>query len=63
MVPSLRARIKTDRRSLLDLVCLSGFDQPETLIHLFIGGSELHGAKVGLNELITQAHLDFWKHR
>jgi predicted nucleotidyltransferase len=32
---------------LLDLVRLSGFDQPETLIHLFIGGSELHGAKVG----------------
>jgi predicted nucleotidyltransferase len=35
------------RRSLLDLVNLSGFDRPQTLIHLFIGGSELHGAKVG----------------
>jgi uncharacterized protein len=47
MVPSSRARIKKNRRSLLDLVRLSGFDQPEALIHLFIGGSELHGAKVG----------------
>jgi len=35
------------QRSLLDLVRLSGFDKPETLIHLFVGGSELHGAKVG----------------
>jgi predicted nucleotidyltransferase len=35
------------QRSVLDLVRLSGFNQPETLIHLFIGGSELHGAKVG----------------
>lgn len=34
-------------RSLLELVRLSGFQQPESLIHLFIGGSELHGAKVG----------------
>ena len=25
----------------------SGFPAPETLIHLFVGGSELHGAKVG----------------
>lgn len=33
--------------SLLDLVQLSGFNRPDTLIHLFIGGSELHGAKVG----------------
>jgi hypothetical protein len=44
---------------LIHLVRLSGFDQPETLIHLFIGGSEPHGAKVGLNELTTEAHLDF----
>ena len=35
------------RRSLLDLVALSGFDRPQNLIHLFVGGSELHGAKVG----------------
>jgi predicted nucleotidyltransferase len=34
-------------RCLLDVVTLSGFDQPESLIHLFVGGSELHGAKVG----------------
>ncbi len=34
-------------RSLLDLVALSGFDRPGNLIHLFVGGSELHGAKVG----------------
>jgi predicted nucleotidyltransferase len=35
------------QRSLLKLVSESGFEKPETLIHLFIGGSELHGAKVG----------------
>jgi predicted nucleotidyltransferase len=35
------------KRSLLKLVEQSGFDKPESLIHLFIGGSELHGAKVG----------------
>lgn len=35
------------RRSLLELVKLSGFDRPQNLIHLFVGGSELHGAKVG----------------
>lgn len=34
-------------RSLLDLVAQSGFDHLENLIHLFVGGSELHGAKVG----------------
>ncbi|HLK08338.1 MAG TPA: nucleotidyltransferase domain-containing protein [Candidatus Angelobacter sp.] len=34
-------------RTLLDLVALSGFEQPKNLIHLFVGGSELHGAKVG----------------
>lgn len=32
---------------MLDFVNLSGFDRPDSLIHLFIGGSELHGAKVG----------------
>jgi predicted nucleotidyltransferase len=34
-------------RSLLSLVALSGFHRAQNLIHLFIGGSELHGAKVG----------------
>lgn len=34
-------------RSLLDFVARSGFDRLESLIHLFVGGSELHGAKVG----------------
>ena len=38
---------KTKSRSLLDLVALSGFAHPQNLIHLFVGGSELHGAKVG----------------
>ncbi len=28
----------------------SGFDRPESVIHLFIGGSELHGAKVGATD-------------
>jgi len=28
----------------------SGFDTPEAVIHLFIGGSELHGAKVGATD-------------
>src|SRR5258708_37747960 len=34
-------------REPLDLVRLSGFSGVDRLIHLFIGGSELHGAKVG----------------
>ena len=34
-------------RSLLDLVRRSGFAGVDSLIHLFVGGSELHGAKVG----------------
>jgi len=38
---------KTKSRSLLDLVNLSGFEQSQNLIHLFVGGSELHGAKIG----------------
>ena len=37
-------------RSLLSLVQLSGFPHPQNLIHLFIGGSELHGAKVGATD-------------
>jgi predicted nucleotidyltransferase len=41
------ARPKSKRRSLLHLISLSGFDHPQNLIHLFVGGSELHGAKVG----------------
>jgi len=28
----------------------SNFERPETVIHLFIGGSELHGAKVGATD-------------
>lgn len=47
MAKTSKAPIHKRRRSLLDLVRLSGFDRPETLVHLFIGGSELHGAKVG----------------
>jgi predicted nucleotidyltransferase len=43
----MSATTKKRRRSLLDLVQLSGFDRPEALVQLFIGGSELHGAKVG----------------
>jgi len=35
------------QRSLLDLVRRSDFSDIDNLIHLFIGGSELHGAKVG----------------
>src|ERR1700744_6222378 len=35
------------KRFLLDLIALSGFERPQSLIHLFVGGSELHGAKVG----------------
>ena len=38
------------QRSLIDLVRMSGFDRPENLIHLFVGGSELHGAKVGATD-------------
>ena len=38
---------KAQSRSLLYLVALSGFDRPQDLVHLFVGGSELHGAKVG----------------
>lgn len=41
-------RIKTTKpRALLKLVRLSGFDRSQNLVHLFVGGSELHGAKVG----------------
>lgn len=32
---------------MLELAAQSGFSRPESLIHLFVGGSELHGAKVG----------------
>jgi uncharacterized protein len=47
MAGSSKAHSKRRRASLLDLVRHSGFDRLQTLIHLFIGGSELHGAKVG----------------
>ena len=40
-------KLNKHQRSLLDLLVLSGFDRPQDLIHLFVGGSELHGAKVG----------------
>ena len=33
--------------ALREHVRASGFPFPENLIHLFVGGSELHGAKVG----------------
>ncbi len=36
--------------SLLEHVLRAGFAEPESLIHLFIGGSELHGAKVGATD-------------
>jgi len=45
-VASRRRDLKKNR-SLLDLIALSGFERPLDLIHLFVGGSELHGAKVG----------------
>ncbi|MEO6815619.1 MAG: nucleotidyltransferase domain-containing protein [Edaphobacter sp.] len=35
---------------LMKEVLRSKFEKPETLIHLFIGGSELHGAKVGATD-------------
>ncbi len=38
---------KSHSETLLSHVRASGFPCPENLIHLFIGGSELHGAKVG----------------
>ena len=38
---------QSPRKPLLEFVTLSGFDQPQNLIQLFAGGSELHGAKVG----------------
>jgi predicted nucleotidyltransferase len=36
--------------SLIQEVLRSGFEDPSTLIQLFIGGSELHGAKVGATD-------------
>jgi uncharacterized protein len=46
-VKKLLQHAKTGHRSLLDLVALSGFDRLQSLVQLFVGGSELHGAKVG----------------
>ncbi|HEY4378896.1 MAG TPA: nucleotidyltransferase domain-containing protein [Acidobacteriaceae bacterium] len=34
----------------MEQIVRSGFERPETVIHLFIGGSELHGAKVGATD-------------
>src|ERR1700761_4728891 len=34
----------------MDHVKSSGFDAAEDIVHLFIGGSELHGAKVGATD-------------
>ena len=34
----------------MDAVRQSGFDSPEEVVHLFVGGSELHGAKVGATD-------------
>jgi predicted nucleotidyltransferase len=47
MTASAKGRLVKRRPHLLELVRRSGFDRSETLIHLFVGGSELHGAKVG----------------
>jgi predicted nucleotidyltransferase len=44
---ALKAHRGKSKRSLLQLVGLSGFEPMDSLIHLFVGGSELHGAKVG----------------
>lgn len=42
-----RKRVPVRRRpKLLEFIKRSGFDHRETLIHLFVGGSALHGAKV-----------------
>jgi hypothetical protein len=36
--------------SLMQEVLRSGFSRPEGIIHIFVGGSELHGAKVGATD-------------
>ncbi|HYX69356.1 MAG TPA: nucleotidyltransferase domain-containing protein [Terriglobales bacterium] len=46
MVRPATRRGPREGRGLLANVRESGFPYPQTLIHLFIGGSELHGAKV-----------------
>lgn len=35
---------------LIQTVQRSGFDSPDQVVHLFVGGSELHGAKVGATD-------------
>src|SRR5262249_23727577 len=45
--PSRKASLQKRGRDLLELVRMSGFAHSHSLIHLFVGGSELHGAKVG----------------
>ncbi|HLJ29454.1 MAG TPA: nucleotidyltransferase domain-containing protein [Candidatus Angelobacter sp.] len=42
--------MSSQRRPLLDHIRDSGFGCPETLIHCFVGGSELHGARVGATD-------------
>src|SRR6266576_3331758 len=46
-VTDVYSPVMSQSRSPLDLVRLSGFPGVDRLVHLFIGGSELHGAKVG----------------
>jgi predicted nucleotidyltransferase len=36
--------------ALMAEILKSGFESPDSIIHLFIGGSELHGAKVGTTD-------------
>jgi len=38
------------KSALMEHVVGAGFAEPESLVHLFIGGSELHGAKVGATD-------------
>jgi hypothetical protein len=34
----------------MDHVTGAGFPEPASVVHLFVGGSELHGAKVGTTD-------------
>jgi uncharacterized protein len=42
--------VDSRRRSLVEHIRDSGFRSPEALIHCFVGGSELHGAKIGATD-------------
>src|SRR5580700_6706934 len=46
MHPYARLSAMTRAEQLIDAVQQSGFPHLDSLIHLFVGGSELHGAKV-----------------